>query len=266
MRCPTLALASALALVAFADARAQYYYYGLEPIPYPWRRLVPPEAPHYHSSTYYEGVLRGHGVWISAYGDYLVDESHAAYMWEHVYALRRENELRRTELAIARKQRLQEYRDWVRIQREAQREYAREVLEWRYFENARSYELDEFQFDLVTGQINWPVLVAGPRYAVYRQRIERLIGLVVRYDMAGDRAYRDKLAKACAEFRDCLRRDAAADHPDIRLEYLAMQRFLLGLKYSPYLMLEPADERLAGRETRARLVADANLAPAANEF
>ncbi len=234
MRSHTSALAVVLILATSQTVFAQVTSPRLEA--YVSRRVAPHESFHSHSSTAYEGARRGEASWISAYGDFLVDESKAALVWEHVESKHYDNTLKKTATALARKQMLEEYREYQRELKQGRREAGKQLMEKKYLDLAHTYRLDQFEFNWETGAIAWPSLVAGPRYAQHRKKIAWLMDRTVHYRMADDRFLRDEIARACQEFRDQLRQEAAEDHPSAQDEYLAMQRFLLGLKYSPYLM------------------------------
>jgi len=204
------------------------------------RRLAPPEAIHRHSSTAYEGALRGQAAWISAAGEYLNDEAQSAILWQHAEALHYENELKKTAAALTRKKMLNDYRDYERQRRVERKEQSKQLWEEKYQELARTYRLNEYQFNWETGAIYWPAIAASPRYAKHRQRLEVLLDRTVRY---GEASYgnnnnfdNSEIVKVCQQFRNQLRDDFADAAPNTRQDYADMQRFLLGLKYAPVLL------------------------------
>ena len=235
MRSTATTLALVLVLLASPVALAQSDSLRLAPRAPVSRRVAPPEASHSHSSTAYEGAQRGEAAWITAYGDYLLDQSQAAEVWEHVESKHYDNQLKKTATALARKRMLTEHRENERLLRGSRKEAARQLWQEKYLELATKYRLDENEFNWAAGRINWPALVAGPRYAQLRQKLDSLMYEGVRYGAVESPVFRDEIAKACMIFRNQLRKDAAQDHPSTRGEYLAVQRFLLGLKYAPYL-------------------------------
>jgi hypothetical protein len=238
MRCTTTGLTLVFVLLASPAALAQSDSLRLAPRAPVSRRLAPPEAGHHHCSTFYEGALRGEAAWLSAYGDYLLDESQAAEVWQHVESKHYDNQLKKRATALARKRILSEYRENERLLRRSRKEAAKQLWPEKYLELAHMYRLDENEFNPVTGQINWPALVAGPRYAAQRRQLDALMDQGVRYGAAEGPHFCAQVAKACAIFRNQLRQQAAEDHPSTRGEYLAVQHFLLGLKYAPYLMAQ----------------------------
>lgn len=200
------------------------------------RRFAPPEAAHRHSSTPYEGAMRGQAAWITAAGDYLVDDAQAEILWQHAESMHYENELKKTASALTRKKMLHDYRDYERQRRFQRKERSKQLWEEKYQELAHTYRLNEFQLNWETGAIYWPALVSSPRYADYRERLDILMCRLVN---DGETRYgfeSDEIARVCNDFRNQLKEDARVDHPSLRHEYNDMQRFLLGLKYAPVLL------------------------------
>jgi len=200
------------------------------------RRYAPPEAIHRHSSTAYEGARRGEAAWITAAGEYLNDEAQAAILWQQVESLHYENELKKTASALTRKKMLNDFRDYERQRRFERKEQSKQLWQEKYQELARTYRLNEYQFNWETGAIYWPALVANPRYVRERERLEILLDRVVRYGESHSHYDRDEIVKVCNLFRNRLREDFSEVPPTARSEYAAMQRFLLGLKYAPLLL------------------------------
>ncbi len=232
------ALVSLLGPNAFAQESnpREGYHIGVS------RRFAPPEAIHRHSSTAYEGARRGEAAWIAAAGEFLNDEAQAALLWQNVEALHYQNELNKTATALTRKKMINDFHDYERQRRFDRKERSKQLWEEKYQELARTYRLNEYQLNWETGAIYWPALMASPRYAKHRERLDVLLDRVVRY---GDASYgydSDEIAKVCQQFRNQLKEDFAQDHPSTRHDYSDMQRFLLGLKYAPVLL--QSDETL----------------------
>ena len=200
------------------------------------RRLAPPEARHRHSSTAYEGALRGQAAVISAAGDFMVDDAQAEILWQQAESLHYENELNKTATALARKKMLSDYRDYQRQRRRDRKARSKELWQEKYQELARTYRLNEFQFNWETGAIYWPALASTPKYAKHRQRLEVLLSRVAKQGQTRYGYESDEIARVCHDFRNLLKVAAADDHPSMRKEYSGMQRFLLGLKYAPVLI------------------------------
>lgn len=236
---PTLALLiscslSPIALGQDSDPR-------LDSSIYTSRRLAPPEAIHSHSSTPYEGALRGQAAWITAAGEYLQDEAQAAIMWQHAKSLHFDNELKKTATALTRKKMLNDYKDYERARQFERQERSKQLWEVKYQELARTYRLDEFEFNWETGAIYWPSVLANRRYADYRQRLEVLLHRLVTFGESTYGYEHDEIVKVCEAFRNQLRDDFAGQHPSTRGEYADAQRFLVGLKYTPVLLKSDAE-------------------------
>ncbi|MCA9231035.1 MAG: hypothetical protein KDA57_10305 [Planctomycetales bacterium] len=242
----SLALVLAAGTLSSPSAFAQFTNSRLDPTVTVSHRYAPPEAIHDHSSTAYEGARRGEAAWMAAFGDLLLNESQAAYVWEHVESMRYDNKLKKTATALTRKRMLDAYREYEKALKRGQLEEAKQLWEEKYSELAQTYRLDEYQFNWATGAIYWPTRAASPRYAKHRQEIGMLIERIVRYGAASDTFIQDELTEAVESFRSQLRADAVEDDPSTREDYLAMQRYLVGLKYTPYLLgYSPAPKQLA---------------------
>lgn len=229
---PTLAVAivTLISPTAFAQSNPNAYEIVAS------RRFSPPEAPHRHSSTVFEGVLRGEAAWITAAGDYAVDEAQAEILWQQAEALHYQNKLNKTATALTRKKMLNDFQDYELQRKLERKERSKQLWQQRYQELARTYRLNEYQLNWETGVIYWPALVSSPRYAIHRERLEELMHRVV---VSGENHYgydSNEIARICQDFRNQLKTDALADHPSMRQQYSDMQRFLLGLKYAPVLI------------------------------
>lgn len=205
---------------------------------------TPPEAPHRHSSTVAEGYLRGTGVVIQAQANYRLQDAQAQILVEQAESLNYDNYLKRTATAIMRKQMIHDYQQYKRSRELARRERGQKMMDERDQQLARDYQLTSYEFDWQSGTIYWPAWVAGPRYAEFREKLDLLLGYVVRYDVPTDSFHGDQIARVVADFREQLREDFRQDtnkeNPTVREEYYAMQRFLVGLKYTPVLLEDMA--------------------------
>lgn len=200
------------------------------------RRYSPAEAPHRHSSTFYEGALRGQAAWITAAGEYIVDDAQAEILWQHAESMHYENEMKKTATALTRKKMLNDFQDYERQRRMERKVRSKQLWQEKYQELARTYRLNEYQMNWETGSIYWPALVSSPRYAQHRERLDVLMHRVVRSGQSRYSYDSDEIARVCQDFRNQLKQDALADHPSMRQQYSDMQRFLLGLKYAPVLI------------------------------
>jgi len=198
---------------------------------------TPPEAPHRHSSTAAEGWLRGQAVLRQADANYLLESSQANILSEHAESLDYDNYLKRGETAFARKQMVDEYRDYKRQRTLDRRRAGEQFREQREQELAQTYRLSQFEVNLESGAVYWPTLVAGPRYAAYRRNVELVLHQVIRYGRVDSPFLRDQLRTACDAFRHQLRKEFQNDEQHklllVKQQYSEMDRFLLGLQYVP---------------------------------
>jgi hypothetical protein len=201
----------------------------------------PPEAWHDHSSTALEGALRGEAVLTQAQGAKNLMDAQARIYNEEARSRYLDNRVKYTVSQFQIKEVKNAYRDLER-QRSLERRYHGKQLEGERDQNlAESYRLTDYQINWNTGAIYWPAWVAGPRYAAQRHRIAVVVDQMYRYGLAGDKFYREELARACDSLRDQLGEEAKASK-DLRVqEYLETQRFLVGLKYMPHLLVPAAD-------------------------
>lgn len=204
----------------------------------------PPEAWHDHSSTAFEGALRGEAVLTQARGAKNLMDAQARVFNEEARSRHYDNNVKYTMSQFKIKEIKNSYRELQR-QRSLERRYNGKQLEdERDLNLAKTYRLTDYEFNWQTGAIYWPAWVAGPRYAAQRHRIAVLVDQMYRYGLAGDKFYREELARACDSMRDQLH-DEAAQLKDLRAqEYLGAQQFLVGLKYMPHL-LDPAADLMA---------------------
>ena len=196
----------------------------------------PPEAWHGHSSTAYEGALRGHAVLTRAWGEKHLLDAQANIANQHARMRSYDNDVKFTQSRFQIKEMKESYRDLQR-QRSLERRYAGKQLHGERDQNlAETYRLTEYEFNWETGEIHWPAWIASPRYAAHRHRIAILVDQMIRYDLAQDKFYREELARACDSLRDQLRADAKQNNQLRSPEYQGTQRFLVGLKYTPQLL------------------------------
>lgn len=205
----------------------------------------PPEAWHDHSSTAYEGALRGRAVLTRAQGEKNLLDAQAGLVDEHALSLSYDNDVKFTQSRYQIKEMKEAYRDLQR-QRSLNRRYQGKQLHDERDQNlAETYRLTEYEFNWETGAIYWPAWIASPRYASHRHRIAILVDQMYRYDLAQDKFYREELARGCDSLRDQIRADAKQSKQLRTQAYQGTQRFLVGLKYTPRLLDTTAPELVA---------------------
>lgn len=215
--------------------------------------LSPPEAPHFHSSTYQEGVLRGMAVLNRAEGDRNLLDAQANVLWEQVYAMRIRNFLYKGQAHFEWKEMMSESRHRARINdilRTEELHRAKQLVESRReLEKALEYPLSEFDVDFRTGTVYWPALVAGPRYAKYRAELNDLMADIMRNGSFTSPSSRQRLTDLCNQFRrqlqDDLNADLGRDLAMVQAQYEAVQRLLKGLRYTPVVMAQASINTLS---------------------
>lgn len=218
---------------------------ALAPVPqYPY---MPPMAPYHHMSTVYGDALMGLAAVIGADGNYELLKSQARILDQIEYNMALQNKVNTTKYYIERKELLSQYHDLVRLQKRTRLVESKQMLKVKERELAEKYRLERFELDPKSGTVFWPALVSGPRFATQRTEIDRLVKLIVQYGYTSNQRLRHELTEACNEFRKDLQLElenhANKDLPSVYREYVEMDRFLKGVRYTPILM-ESADPSL----------------------
>jgi hypothetical protein len=186
---------------------------------------------------------------VRAWGDFALQDSQAALIWEDVESRRLENEVKLTETALKIKDLKRDHYHANRLARKLNKLELEQLKHLDSLEQALDYQLTDYDLNWQTGTIYWPASVASPHYARHRQEIERLMARVVRSGSYVPESTREAIAKACNRFRhrlyqDMLSRGGAKD-PAFRSEYDRVVHLLKGLQYSPVLLAEAAADTLA---------------------
>lgn len=182
----------------------------------------------YYSSTVGEGLLRGSAALVDSLGNFDVREAQSAILQEQARALTRENNLKQTAALVAQK------KIWTDARAQERKEHAARVAEGRKLLAERratfyrtAYALSEGELDFKTGTIGWPIALGDERFQANRERLEELFRKHVGYgtpraNMAPE------IARAVDQWARVLRNEVGSMS---REDYLAAQKFLLGLKY-----------------------------------
>lgn len=205
----------------------------------------PPEAPHRHSSTYQEGVLRGQAALTRASGDFNLLDAQAEILREQAYSMRLDNFLNKGKAHYEWKNMITDYNHQERVNRIVRREELHQLKQLsnsrRELRAAMEYPLSENEVNFRTGMVYWPAVVAGPRYAAYRVELNELMAEMLQ---DGSAANRERLKKLCHDFRRQVRADFEADMakdlPSVQAEYAAVERLLKGLRYTPVVISQSA--------------------------
>jgi hypothetical protein len=181
-----------------------------------------------HSSTAAEGFLRGKAAVIQALGNFQLAQSQAAILFEQGRALDRENDLKQTQALLAQHAMWREGRYEERAEFNARRAAGRAKIEARHQTVHRAaYQLSPADVDSVTGEIRWPAALMSEKFRAERGRMEELFRQHVGYgdSQSGVSA---EIARLSAVMAKSLRSEIRSVPKD---EYVAAQKFLLGLKF-----------------------------------
>jgi hypothetical protein len=182
----------------------------------------------YHASTAAEGFLRGRAAVIDALGNFEVNDAQAGILLEQGRALNRENNLRQTEALQLQKKMWENARIQVRKEHEARSAEGKQLLAQRQSTVYRdAYQLSAGELNYKTGEITWPDALRDGRFQANRDRLEELFRQHVGYGVPRANVARD-IARAVDQWSRVLRSEVGSMS---REDYLAAQKFLLGLKY-----------------------------------
>jgi hypothetical protein len=182
----------------------------------------------YHASTAAEGFLRGRAAVIDAFGNFEVNDAQAGILLEQGRALNRENNLRQTEALQLQQKMWEDARIRARKEREARSAEGQQLLAERRSTIYRdAYQLSAGELDVKTGQITWPDALRDGRFEVNRARLEEMFRQHVGYGMPRANVARE-ITRSVDQWSHVLRSEVSSMS---REDYLAAQKFLLGLKY-----------------------------------
>ena len=182
----------------------------------------------YHASTAAEGFLRGRAAVIDALGNFEVNDAHAGILFEQGRALNRENNLRQTEALQLQQKMWDDARIRARKEREARSAEGQQLLAERRSTIYRdAYQLSAGELDVKTGQITWPDALRDGRFEANRARLEEMFRQHVGYGIPRANVARE-ITRSVDQWSHVLRSEVSSMS---REDYLAAQKFLLGLKY-----------------------------------
>lgn len=191
---------------------------------------LPPELAftYHHASTALEGALRGESQRIHAAGNYLISQAQAMICREQARAL-----------ALGNQRRWIEYRVSMRNSYELKRQQSKAAL--RQINNAKRatrtavFHLESDQLDLLTGAIEWPVVLQAAEYDDSRVRLQQLF-----HERAEDAITSAECSRQIARYTRTLSERLLRNRFAVsRGDYFAAQKFLCGLKYEAELLNSP---------------------------
>jgi hypothetical protein len=182
----------------------------------------------YHASTAAEGVLNGRAALVDELGNYDLDDAQAGILREQARAMDRENDLKQTKALEAQKKMWEDARIQERKDRDARLAEGQQLLAQRRATIYRqAYQLSARELNLKTGAICWPAALQGAKFAENRARLDELFRQHIGYG-APQAVTANEIARTVDQWARELRHDVASMP---REDYLAAQKFLLGLKY-----------------------------------
>ena len=197
---------------------------GAQPVAY-----VPMGYGYYHSSTAAEGYLRGRAAVIDAAGNYEVNNARAGILNQRVRSLSRDNDLRQTEALYVQQKMWSDARIAARNDRELQIRQGQHVLAMQRATVYRdAYQLSDRELNVKTGEINWPEALQGAKFSADRDRLQELFRRHVGYGAPQANTAKE-IARSVDQWSRTLRNEVATMP---REDFLAAQKFLVGLKYS----------------------------------
>ena len=180
------------------------------------------------SSTAAESFLRGRAAVIEGLGNYELHDSQAGILREQARALDRENNLKQTEALLAQKKMWSDARIQERKDHEAHSAEGRKLLaERRTTIYRQAYQLSASELNLKTGAICWPNALQDDKFQENRARLEELFRHHVGYE-APQVNMAQEIARSVDQWARALRNEVGSMP---REDFLAAQKFLLGLKY-----------------------------------
>lgn len=192
---------------------------------------------HYHASTAAEGFLRGKAAVIEAVGNFEVLDAQARILNEQARALDRENDINQTKALLAQKKLWSDARIQERKDREARSADGRQLLAQRRATNYRdAYQLSANELNLSTGSITWSGVLLESRFEQNRARLEELFRQHVGYGLPRADVAR-QIDRTIDQWSRSLRSEVSTMS---REDFLAAQKFLMGLKYGAKSVVEAA--------------------------
>jgi hypothetical protein len=182
----------------------------------------------FHSSTALEGALFGKAAVIDSVGRFRVNDAQANILNEQARALDRENDLLQVKAFHARLEIARQAREAERARRAAKAIEGQKLLKARQIVlHAAAYQLTADELNLATGEIRWPAVLDAAKFAAERARIEELVVRQARY--GADDVVTAEIVRASERLARALRAEIGVLP---RAEYLAAQKFLMGLRFA----------------------------------
>lgn len=183
----------------------------------------------HHSSTAYEGGMRGRAAVIQALGNYRLLDSQAKILDEQAESLSYDNDLKKTETLYQKKYLWQQHRDSERARRLARDAAGKQMLAEREANYYREvYRLTSQEFDRSTGRLSWPEAISSEELAQTRRQLSFLFRQRARYAGADNDPFAERILQLSEELKQGLKDQIADMDPS---SYSEAQNFVRGLMY-----------------------------------
>jgi len=153
--------------------------------------------------------------------NYELRESRAGILREQARAMDRENNLMQTEALLAQK------KMWSDARFQERAEGRKRIAVQRATIYRQAYQLSARDLNVKTGAIRWPNLLQDVKFQENRTKIEELFRQHIGYGTVQVNMAKE-IARSADQWAQVLQKDVGSMP---REDYLAAQKFLLGLKY-----------------------------------
>lgn len=186
----------------------------------------------YHASTIAEGYLRGRAAVIESMGRYNYDTSLALINREEARRMFMMNRQQAVETRFAMRE--------VNLQyRKSRRTPINQEKVVRYNQSRVPKRMTANQLDPISGNINWPVALAGADFEQQRDQLEDLF-LARNADNGGlDAEMRGQVQETVRSMREDMKQRIHDMNPS---QYLAVRKFLTSLAYEARFAPEPVEQ------------------------
>lgn len=215
----------------YTDASYQPYPTGAQPsVSYP---LGPPNAPQFHASTLQEGVLRGTASVMQAYYNGQLTLAQARILLAEARTREAQYVVNLTAFAQERRRLIASEREQLRQKQLETNLLGKQLHMARMPLRYAEYQLEPDEFDPQTGEIRWPAALSHKRFDKSTIELDELFFELASADRSDARFLQTRIDDACQQLQQELRdaRDQLKLDRKQYENYLACQRFILGLKY-----------------------------------
>jgi hypothetical protein len=173
-----------------------------------------------HSSTVAEGYQRGFADVVRSAGIANLLDSQAANNYEDARAKDYDNRLKGTETYFTMRRINEQYRSAER----GTPATSEQLFRWAHRDVPRA--LNSYEFDPLTGQVNWPLLLRAPGYDDYRRSVEQFFRMRAENPQKLDELSLIRMQELFENWLYTLKGDITAFKPN---DYIRSRKFLESL-------------------------------------